>query len=167
ADAVDDRPLGARGNAFGDGRTQPGAASTVDTHPGATYVVFGKTAGWTAELDLGDLHDLNGVGNSQGLGDGSAGFVIRGIAKSDQSGFQIAGLNDINGDGFDEVMIGAREADPNGNKSGQAYIVFGGNGFGAEVMAEDLDGTNGYVLNGVSAGDYFGKAVSDAGDVNG
>ena len=32
----------------------------------------------------------------------------------------------MNGDGFDDLLIGASRADPNGTSSGQSYVVFGG-----------------------------------------
>jgi hypothetical protein len=40
---------------------------------------------------------------------------------------------DINGDGFDDVIIGASGADPNDDSSGASYVVFG--------QAEGFDAT--------------------------
>ncbi|MFW9259955.1 integrin alpha, partial [Nostoc sp. CALU 546] len=64
---------------------------------------------------------------------GSNGFVINGIAESDNSGRSVSSAGDINGDGFDDLIIGAIGADPNGqNSAGSSYVVFGSNsGFDA------------------------------------
>ena len=51
-----------------------------------------------------NLSDLNG----------SNGFVINGIAADDRSGYSVSSAGDVNGDGFDDLIIGAIWADPNG-----------------------------------------------------
>ena len=74
----------------------------------------------------------------------------------------------MNGDGFGDLIIGARGADPNGSNSGASYVVFGkAGGFAANLNLSTLDGSNGFKLSGVAAGDYSGRSVSAAGDVNG
>jgi hypothetical protein len=74
----------------------------------------------------------------------------------------------VNGDGFDDVIIGANFADPNGAYSGSSYVVFGkASGWTATMNLSTLDGSNGFRLDGVAAGDYSGRSVSGAGDVNG
>src|ERR687886_577767 len=100
---------------------------------------------------------------------GSNGFAINGIAAYDQSGFSVSSAGDVNGDGFDDLIIGARGADPNGiNAAGQSYVVFGSNsGFGASFNLSALNGSNGFAINGIAANDYSGRSVSSAGDVNG
>jgi hypothetical protein len=48
-------------------------------------------------------------------------------------------------------------------------VVFGGPGVGAggSLDLSSLNGANGFVLNGIDAGDNSGVSVSSAGDVNG
>ena len=41
---------------------------------------------------------------------GTGGFVIYGQDAEDQSGWSIASAGDVNGDGFDDILIGARFA---------------------------------------------------------
>ena len=114
-----------------------------------------------AVFELSSLLAANG-------GDGSAGFVINGIDAEDQSGRSVSSAGDINGDGFDDFIIGASLADPNGNYSGESYVVFGQvSGFGASLELSALDGTNGFVVNGVDESDFSGRSVSSAGDING
>ena len=101
--------------------------------------------------------------------DGNTGFVLNGVARNDRSGFSVSAAGDINGDGVDDLLIGAYRADPNGNQSGASYVVFGASGAGSSGTLElsSLDGSNGFVLNGVTAGNRSGYSVSAAGDVNG
>ena len=61
-----------------------------------------------------------------GGGDGSAGFVLTGIDAYDNAGRWVSDAGDINGDGVDDLAIGARYADPGGRESaGETYVVFG------------------------------------------
>jgi hypothetical protein len=55
----------------------------------------------------------------------STGFQINGEARNDQSGSSVASAGDVNGDGIDDLIIGAYRADPNGSYSGASYVVFG------------------------------------------
>ncbi|MDB2384130.1 FG-GAP-like repeat-containing protein, partial [bacterium] len=128
---------------------------------GEAYVVFGKGSGFSAEFELSTL----------AAGDGSIGFVLNGIDGSDLSGASVSSAGDVNGDGYDDLIIGARNADPNGTSSGETYVVFGkGSGFSAEFELSTLaagDGSTGFVLNGIDTNDFSGVSVSSAGDVNG
>ena len=93
------------------------------------------------------------------------GFVINGVSGNDQSGYSVSGAGDINGDGLDDIIIGARLA--NGNR-GASYVVFGKTDGGASVeLSMITDDDAGFVLNGASEGNLSGRSVSGAGDVNG
>ncbi|BDI18127.1 hypothetical protein ANSO36C_39290 [Nostoc cf. commune SO-36] len=100
---------------------------------------------------------------------GSNGFVINGIDASDYSGFSVSSARDINGDGIDDLIIGAPNADPNGRLyAGESYVVFGRNsGFGVQFNLSSLDGSNGFVINGIDERDFSGVSVSSVGDING
>ncbi|WP_306250390.1 hypothetical protein [Parvularcula sp. IMCC14364] len=144
-DGVDDLIIGALN---GDPNGQANA--------GESYVVFGTAGGFAASLNLSSL-------------DGSNGFVLNGIDGDDRSGISVSGAGDINGDGVDDIIIGASRADPNGQgDAGESYVVFGqAGGFAASLDLSALDGSNGFVLNGIDAGDNSGRTVASAGDVNG
>ncbi|MGK7956697.1 MAG: hypothetical protein AB4063_15825, partial [Crocosphaera sp.] len=83
--------------------------------------------------------------------DGTNGFVINGIDSFDNSGYSVSSAGDINGDGFDDIIIGAYRAAPNGNyNAGESYVVFGSaGGFSASLDLSSLDGSNGFVINGI------------------
>lgn len=55
------------------------------------------------------------------------------------------------------------------NNFGETYVLFGGANVGSSGLfeLEDIDGSNGFVLNGIDAYDQSGYAVSGAGDING
>jgi Ca2+-binding RTX toxin-like protein len=103
--------------------------------------------------------------------DGSNGFTLNGVGPNDSAGFSVASAGDVNGDGFDDVIVGAYKADPNypnGTDSGASYVVFGkASGFAANIELSSLDGSNGFKLSGVAEGDVAGDSVASAGDVNG
>jgi hypothetical protein len=132
------------------------ADSNGTYNAGESYIVFGRSTGFPAALDLADL-------------DGSNGFVVNGTDVDDRSGGNVASVGDVNGDGLDDVIIVAWRADPNGlDGAGESYIVFGrSTGFPAALNVADLDGSNGFVVNGIDAFDYAGFSVAGAGDING
>jgi hypothetical protein len=94
---------------------------------------------------------------------GTNGFRINGEGKGDIFGDCVACAGDVNGDGFDDVVIGAPGASPNGKDSGASYVVFGhASGFAASLTVSSLNGANGFRVNGEAAGDYTGRVSGPA-----
>jgi len=162
--AVSDRSgysVSAAGDINGDGTDDlivgaPFANPNGNTDAGSSYVVFGQTTAFPATLALADLN-------------GSNGFRLDGVAEGDKSGYSVDAAGDINGDGVDDLIVGAYYADPNDNTSaGSSYVVFGQTtAFPASLVLSGLNGSNGFRLDGVAAGDKSGYSVSAAGDING
>jgi YDG domain/FG-GAP repeat/RTX calcium-binding nonapeptide repeat (4 copies) len=103
-----------------------------------------------------------------------AGVTISGAAVDDSSGFSVSSAGDVNGDGYDDVIIGAKLADRTTgdpapepvNLAGKSYVVFGGPSLSATIDLASL-GSNGFRILGANANDYSGFTVSAIGDVNG
>ena len=72
---------------------------------------------------------------------------------ADYMGASVAGAGDVNGDGHDDVIVGAPGEDDNGVSSGSARVFSG------------ADGSVIYRFHG-DGFDYFGSSVDSAGDVN-
>lgn len=85
-------------------------------------------------------------------------MVFDGNAATDNFGNSVSPAGDLNNDGYDDFIVGAKLNDSTGSAAGQAYIFFGG---------ANLDKIPDLILNGAAAGDQFGTSVSKAGDVNG
>jgi hypothetical protein len=117
---------------------------------GAVYVIFGRTDGFSAVLDLASL-------------DGTTGFKIAG-SEGELAGGAVSKAGDVNGDGFDDIILGAKGAVTNKVNAGAAYVVFGRAGGGSSVVElSALDGEHGFKISGEAAGDRAGASVSGAG----
>ena len=131
---------------------------TAVSADGTTQVVTVTITGVNEVIPAIELSDVEA---------GTGGFVINGVSANDSSGRSVSSAGDVNGDGFDDLIVGAYRDDPNGSSSGASFVVFGKTD-GTKVELSDVEaGTGGFVINGVSAFDQSGISVSSAGDVNG
>ncbi|TNC99974.1 MAG: hypothetical protein FD118_3517 [Rhodocyclaceae bacterium] len=106
--------------------------------------------------------------NLSDIAAGTGGFVINGQCTFDYSGSSVANAGDVNGDGLDDIIVGARGSDPAaGSNAGRSYVVFGQSGTTAIDLSAVAAGSGGFVINGQGASDLSGRAVTPAGDVNG
>ena len=143
-DGIDDFIIGVPGDGLGD-------------YSGAAYVVFGRAGGLPA-VNLGALT-------------GAEGFRITGVTNS-QTGSTVSGAGDINGDGIDDLIVGAPFFGYDIGEQAAAYIIFGRNtavvgDFQPEIFTASLNGVDGFTLRGGENLGEFGRAVSSVGDVNG
>lgn len=87
----------------------------------------------------------------------TADVTYFGVAGSDFFGAMVSGAGDVNGDGFKDVIAGARQNDAGGNNAGCAYIFYGG------TVSNNVPDA---VFNGSVSNDQFGFSVAAAGDFN-
>ncbi len=85
--------------------------------------------------------------------DGSLIWTFTGEAAGDTLGHSVSGAGDVNGDGFDDLIVGAWSNDIGGNGAGRAYVFSGKTGAAL------------YTYTG-TGDEHLGIRVSGAGDVN-
>ncbi|MFH1466161.1 MAG: MopE-related protein [Pseudomonadota bacterium] len=76
-----------------------------------------------------------------------------------QFGYSVAGVGDVNGDGYADVLIGAPGADGSVSEAGGAYLFHG--------SSSGLASTADWSASPCSRDDHCGYSVASAGDVNG
>lgn len=91
----------------------------------------------------------------------SEGFKITASTTS-MSPQMIDFIDDLNGDGKSEILIGL----PNASPGGAVFVIFGRSGPFTDIDLDNL-GSLGYRINGANSGDNFGYSVSGARDLNG
>jgi len=87
---------------------------------------------------------------------------FRGESAEDIAGVDVSLAGDINGDGYDDVMIGAMYNDANGSNSGAAYLFYGPVSQGDFILSEAN-----IKFVGAESSDYAGTALSTGADLNG
>ena len=120
----------------------------ADGDVGAAYVVFGKT-------DDGDV-------DSTALG--AAGFRLSGSTADGEFGTAVAGAGDVDGDGFDDLLVGA----PSSGVGGRAFLFYGK--ADTTAVTEDalvMDATLGISITGTGDARLLGQSVGSAGDLDG
>ncbi|MGC9314272.1 MAG: hypothetical protein ACP5G4_01450 [bacterium] len=81
-------------------------------------------------------------------------LTLYGADSSGQLGISVANAGDFNGDGYDDLLVGANAV----RGIGEAYIYFGG-----PAMADSPD----YTFTGIAPADNFGYSCTGIGDQNG
>lgn len=121
---------------------------------GNTYVIYGRNGQLQKPFDVGHLN-------------GNNGFAVYGDVQSDRMGASVS-AGDFNGDGKDDLIMGAPLADPFGVQTGEVYVL----------LSDRLEGSSSYTIDGISSSLYLtifgsGSTSTDqlgysvaAGDVN-
>lgn len=120
---------------------------------GQAYLLFG---GAGAPPLLTELNGTNGV-------------LLQGLLSYDRAGWSVAAAGDVNGDGFDDFLVGTPVDDLSATaRTGKAYLVYGkGTPFSPTLNLWELTGSSGLQLFGLAPDDHLGTAVSAIGDLNG
>jgi len=118
-------------------------------YAGQTYLILGRAAAdWGMDFNLSN-----------------ADASFWGEDDHDYSGWSVASAGDVNGDGYDDFLIGAQRDEDGGEDAGQTYLILG-NAAADWGMDYDLSNANASFI-GEDSYDYSGFSVACAGDVNG
>jgi len=141
----------------------PNTSSPLVPNSGKAYILFGGST----------LHQFMDNGTAVTRLDDLApteGFAITTTVERNYMGREVSSAGDINGDGYDDVIISSTRLDGLVNKA-TSYVVFGGaDGFGklvnghAEVDLPTLAASDGFALRGNTSGN---SELSTIGDFNG
>jgi hypothetical protein len=153
--------VGSAGDVNGDGFddiiagvSERGFSTYDNDYPGfgASYVIYGKAGDFEAIIDGRAVDGTNGFRLSDAADSSSY---------SDGGGAVAKRAGDINGDGFDDLVIGA-PFDRDYYRPSKAYVVFGRASFPGYVNLVALDSTSGFEM----IGEGF-SLMGGADDVNG
>lgn len=152
------------------GADVPTPAGGQFNNGGEVYVLYGGRGGVSAGFDLNSLRSSSG-------GDGSLGFILQGEFPNEQIGTSLNTVGDVNGDGIDDLLVGAPFMQTF-QGAGGAYLIFGrpiDNPMPAELSLSalrpaDAENTNsgfGVVFEGSQIGAQTAVAAAGGQDVNG
>jgi hypothetical protein len=186
-DGCDDVVVGAYGEDPGSGRDGAGRAYVFSGQTGDVLHAlvspneessgnFGHSVSGAGDVDGDGRGDvvIGAYGEDPGSSPSSAGrcYVFDGqtgsllhtlVSPNEETdgyfGFSVSGAGDVNGDGYDDVVVGAYREDPGSSPedAGRAYVYDGHTGHLLHTLVTSNEQYYG----------YFGNSVSGAGDVNG
>ncbi|MBE0625935.1 MAG: DUF4347 domain-containing protein [Burkholderiales bacterium] len=146
ADSQAGYSVGAAGDINGDGYGDlivgaPGVYGST-SWTGESYVIYGKAAGFSANVDLATLG-------------GADGYRVSGVTNGEASGYNVSAAGDVNGDGFADIAVSSARTTPSYNGlagAGETYVIFGGTEARAGAF---LGGSGDDTLTGTTAGESF------------
>jgi len=117
------------------------------TDTGQSYLILGKETGWAMDTNL-SAADASFIGERNGA----------------LSGWSVASAGDVNGDGYDDFLVGAYGDEEGETDAGQTYLILGKEtGWAMDTNLSDANAS----FIGEHADDWSGNSVASAGDVNG
>lgn len=117
------------------------------TYEGAALIFYGANPGGLPDADMDGTARLS-----------DAGWQTEGNDTNAYFGSWLSSAGDYNGDGYDDVMVGAYNYDTGAGEGGAVFIYAGSAG-GVATSPEK-------VLTGTNTGDDFGFRLGNVGDVN-
>lgn len=123
---------------------------------GYSDVIIGAPEHTNGQTEEGRVYVY--FGGASGLG-GSGAWVAEGNDEFIAFGSSVGTAGDVNGDGYSDIVIGARQYSHGETNEGRAYVYYG--------KASGLGATHSWSTESGKANAYLGNSVGTAGDVNG
>jgi len=177
ASSFDIRQVG-EGRAYAYHGSAAGLSATPDWIAGSDqdFATFGKSVAGAGDVNSDGYDDVVVGANSYSNGQSDEGraFAYHGspaglsatpnwTAESNQAdtwfGISVAGAGDVNGDGYDDVVVGAQFYSNGQSDEGRAFAYHG--------SPAGLSATANWTAESNQADAWFGISVAGAGDVNG
>lgn len=133
------------GDSFGDFLIGGYLNDELGESAGQSYLIFGKELGWAKDVNLTN-----------------ADVTFNGELRYDISGTAVSGVGDLNGDSYNDFMIGAPGNDESRSSAGQAYIIFGKETWNSVYNLSNVDAS----FHGVSDNDQLGYFIAGGVDIN-
>ena len=121
---------------------------------GYADIIVGANGYTTGNANRGRAYIFYGGSGLVSENASNADVILAGENNGDFFGISVASAGDVNGDGYPDVIVGAKSASSNG----RAYIF---------EMSYQMNNTADKIVTGEAASDLFGYSVASAGDVNG
>lgn len=125
---------------------------TGGTDRGAAYILSLKNDG-----------TVNGYNK---IAEGLSGFPTGLLDNGDRLGCSVASLGDLNGDGYQDIALGAEQDDDGGTNRGALYVCLLNNKAGVGSL-QKISSTTGGFSGTLDASDFFGCSMTSMGDLNG
>ena len=114
------------------------------------FINTSSIAGLEHPLNLADIDGVNG-------------FKLFDSSLDDRTNFFVSNIGDVNADNIDDIAVSSNRA----GDFGRGYVLFGiENGFSTSVDLDDLNGVNGFVVEGSFNTKDIGYVISYVGDIN-
>jgi len=123
---------------------------------GYSDVIVGAYGFDTGAIDDGRAYVY--LGSSAGVS-GSPAWTAESQQAGAEFGFSVGTAGDVNGDGYSDIIVGARRYDNGEPEEGRAYVYLG--------SASGLAASPAWTAEGQQVGALFGISAGSAGDVNG
>jgi hypothetical protein len=124
-------------------------------------VEFGRPSG--GEVHVLFLNANGTVKSSQKITSGIGGGPA--LSNGDYFGHAVASLSDLDGDGVNDLLVGATKDDTGGYIAGAVYVLFMNPNGTVKASQKIASGVNGGPI--LAAEQRFGSAMADLGDVDG
>lgn len=132
----------------------------LNSQAGAGFDLLGYSAATAGDVDADGVADyivgalVGGYANVYSGADHSLLMQLTGAGGGDFFGATVVGMGDITGDGYGDIVVGARNASDAFNQAGKAYLISG------------VDGSVIWTTDGQSAFARLGSGGGLVGDVN-